>query len=185
MESDSDSYFEESSSEDEQRMVGPLHVNVEVNIEEAPESPPPQPGSPPILLPPVPVGELAPVWEFPDDGNNFLNYFTRADVLELKNWAVETRARINEENYVVETPVVSQSYWAFLQHFHGQQWEAKILQPAAGPLCDQMLAYTASYARLTSLNKRLFRQNFEGWSAAEKAENLRLLAESSGFLEIE
>ena len=89
MESDSDSYFEGSSSEDEHGMVGPLHVNVEVNIEEAPETPLPQPGSPPILPPPVPVGELAPVWELPDDGTNFLNYFTRADVLELKNWAVE------------------------------------------------------------------------------------------------
>ena len=127
-------------------MVGPLHVKVEVNIAAAPESPPPQPGSPPILPPPVPVGELAPVWELPDDGINFLNYFTRADVLELKNWAVETRARINEENFVVESPVVSQGYWAFLQHFHGQQWETKVLQPTAGPLSDQMLAYFARYA---------------------------------------
>ena len=185
MESDSDSYFEESSSEGEQGMVGPLHVNVEVNIEEAPESPPPQPGSPSILPPPAPVGELAPVWELPDDGTKLLNYFTRADVLELKNWAIETRARINEENYVVESLVVSQSYWAFLQHFHGQQWEAKILQPAAGPLIDQMLAYIAGYGRLKSVNKSLFRQNFEVWSAAEKAEYLRLVAESRGFLEIE
>ena len=185
MESDSDSYFEESSSEDEQGMAGPLHLNIEVKIEEAPESPPPQPESPPILPQPIPVGELAPVWELPDDGTNFLNYSTRTDVLELKNWAVETRARINEENCVVESPVVSQSYWAFLQHFHGQQWEAKFLQPAAGPLFDQMLAYIAGYARLTSLNKSLFRQNFEGWSAVGRAENLRLLAESGGFLELE
>ena len=74
---------------------------------------------------------------------------------------------------MVEPPVVPQSYWAFLQHFHGQQWEVKFLQPAAGPLFDQMLAYIAGYARLTSLNKSLFRQNFEGWSASEKAENLR------------
>ena len=147
--------FEESSSDGEQE--GALHLNVEVNIEEAPESPPPQPESPPILPQPVPVGELAPVWELPDDGTNFFNYFTRTDVLELKCWAVETRARINEDNYVVESPVVSQNYWAFLQHFHGQQWEAKFLQPAAGPLFDQMLAYIAGYARLTSLNKSLFR----------------------------
>ena len=183
MQSDSDSFYEESSSDGEQE--GALHLNFEVNIEEAPESPPPQPESPPILPQPVPVGELAPVWELPDDGTNFLNYFTRTDVLELKSWAVETRARIIEDNYVVESPVVSQSYWAFLQHFHGQQWEAKFMQPAAGPLFDQMLAYIAGYARLTSLNKSLFRQNFEGWSAAKRAENLRLLAESGGFLELE
>ena len=154
MDSDSYSYFEESSSGDEQEVAGPLHIQVDLNVEESPESPPPQPGSPPVLPPPIPVGELATVWEMPDDGTNFLNYFTRADVLELKNWAVETRARINE-NYVVESLIVSQSFWAFLQHFHGQQWEVKFLQPAAGPLIDQMLAYIAGYARLTSLNKTL------------------------------
>ena len=43
----------------------------------------------------------------------------------------------------------------------------------------------AGYARLTSLNKSLLRQFFEGWSTAEKAEKLRLLAESGGFLGIE
>ena len=61
----------------------------------------------------------------------------------------------------------------------------KFLQPAAGPLFDQMLAYIAGYARLTSLNESLLRQYFEGWSVAEKAEKLRFLAELGGFLEIE
>ena len=185
MDSDSDSSFEESSSGDEQEVAGPLHIQVDLNVEESQESPPTQPGSPPVLPPPIPVGELAPVWELPDDGTIFLNYFTRADVLELENWSVETTARINEENYMLESPIVSQSFWAFLQHFHGQQWEVKFLQPAAGPLFDQMLAYIAGYARLISLNKSLLRQNFEGWSAAEKAEKLRLLAESGSFLETE
>ena len=91
MDSDSDSYFEESSSGDEQEVAGPLHIQVDLNVEESPESSPPQPGSPPVLPPPIPVGELAPVWELPDDEANFLNYFTRVDVLELKNWAIETR----------------------------------------------------------------------------------------------
>ena len=71
-------------------MVGPLHVNVEVNIEEAPESPPPGPPSPapaPVPPAPIPVGEVFPVWELPDDGTNFINFFNRADVLELKHWA--------------------------------------------------------------------------------------------------
>ena len=86
---------------------------------------------------------------------------------------------------MVRSPIVSQSFWAFLQHFHGQQWEVKFLQPAAGPFFDEMLAYIADYARLTSLNKSLLRQYFEGWSAAEKAEKLRLLAESGGSFEIE
>ena len=79
MESDNDSYFEESSSEDEQKVAGPLHFNVEVNIEESPESPPPGPPAP------IPVDNLTFVWELPDDGTNFMNFYTRADVLELKD----------------------------------------------------------------------------------------------------
>ena len=189
MDSDSDSYFEESS-DNEQEVAGPLNINIELNLEEAPEmpppgSPPPQPGAPFVWPVPIPAGELAPVWELPDDGTNFINYFTRADVLELKNWSIEKRARMNQENYVVEAAPVSQSFWAFLQYFHGQQWEVKFLKPAAIPLLDQMLAYISGYARLTSWNKSLFRQHFANWSFAEKTENLRLLAESGGFLEIE
>ena len=70
-------------------------------------------------------------------------------------------------------------------NFHGQQWEVNFLKPAARPLFEQMLAYIAGYARLTSLNKSLLRQYFEGCSAAEKSEKLRLLTESGGFLEVE
>ena len=89
MDIDSDSYFEESS-ENEQEVAGPLHINV--NINKSPESPPPQPESPsPVPPPPVPEEVVAPVWELPDDGNNFMNRYTRTDVLELKSWAQETR----------------------------------------------------------------------------------------------
>ena len=168
LESDSESYFKESS-DNEQEVAAPLNIQVNVNLESL-EPPPPQPESPPVLPVPIPVGELAPVRELPDDGTKFRNYFTKPDIFESKNWAVETRARIIEEGYVVEAPMVSQSFWAFLKHFHGQQCEVNFLQPAAGPLFDQMLAYIARYARLTNLNKSLLRQYFEGCSASEKAE---------------
>jgi len=94
MDSDSDSYFEESS--DNEEVAAPLHINVEVNLEESPESP--QVGRPSPVLPPqpIPVGELSPVWELPDDGNNFMNFFTRTDVLDLKHWSITTRQRRNE-----------------------------------------------------------------------------------------
>ena len=64
MDSDNDSYFEESSSEDEQEVAGPLNIQVEVNVEESPESPPPGPPSPAPAPPAaIPVEELFPVWE--------------------------------------------------------------------------------------------------------------------------
>ena len=96
MDSDSDSYFEESSSEAKQEVAGPLHIQVEVNFGELPESPPP--GSPELVLPePIPLGEAPQVWELPDDGSNFLNFYTRADIVELKGWAQVSRERRNEE----------------------------------------------------------------------------------------
>ena len=142
MGSDNDSYFEESSSEDEQDVAGPLHSNVEINLEEPPESPEAGRLSP-VLPPPIREQELAPGWELPDDGNNFLNYYTLTDVIELKNWAQETKNRVNELGYVVEAPIISQNFAAFLLEHHVPQWEAKFLQLAAEPLFEQMLAYIA------------------------------------------
>ena len=189
MDSDSDSYYEESSSENEQEVAGPLHINVEVNLEEAPELPPPGPPSPapvPVPVPAqLPVENVAFVWELPDDGTNFMNFFNRADVLELQHWAMVTRQRRNEEGYVVEEPAIPENFRMFLVEYHGTQWEIKFLGAAAEPLFAQLLAYVRGYARLTSHNKRIFRQSFESWSLVTKGEQLRLLAESGGFLELE
>ena len=58
MDSDNDSYFEESS-ESEEEIAGPIPIKV--NIEEPPESPPPGSPSPgPAPPAPIPVGELSP-----------------------------------------------------------------------------------------------------------------------------
>ena len=110
MEIDSDSFYEES--ENEQEAAGPTNINVNVNLE---ESPPPGPPSP-VLPQPIPLGELSPVWELPDNGTIFLNFYTMTDIVVLKNWAEVTRERINEEGYLVEEPMISQNLAAFLQH---------------------------------------------------------------------
>ena len=100
------------------KVIGPLHVNLNVNLEKLPESPPP--GSPLPVLPPPPTPEekLSPDWELPDNGNNFMNCYTQAYVLELRNWAQET-STMSEEGYVVEAPLVSQNFLASLQENHG------------------------------------------------------------------
>ena len=86
---------------------------------------------------------------------------------------------------MVEEPVLCQNFTLFLIEYHGTQWEAKFLRAAAEPLSAQLLSYVAGYARLTSHNKKIFRHNFESWSVEVKREQLRLLAESGGFLELE
>ena len=184
MESDSHSYFEESSSEEEQEVAGPLHIQLEVNVPEAPESPPP--GSPELVLPePIPLGEPAQVWELPDDGSNFLIFFTRADNIELRGWAQVSRGRRNEEGYFIEEPIVSQSLAGFLRENYGPQWEWKLLQPSADIIFEKLVAYIAGYARSTGFNRRLLRQQYANWSEEERLYHLRLLAESGGFLELE
>ena len=139
-------------------MAGVLHVNLHVNLKESPDCP--QPGSPsPLLLPqPIPVGELFPLGELPYDKTNFMNFFTRADVLDLKQWSERTRQRRTEEGYMVEEPRLSQIFIAFLIDYHGTQWEIKLLRAAAEPLFAQLLAYVAGYDRLTNHNKRIIRQ---------------------------
>ena len=84
MDNDNDSYFEESS-DDEQEVAGPLHINVQVNLEESLESPEAGPPSP--VLPPqaITVGDFSPVWELPDDGTNFMNLVSRAYVVDLNH----------------------------------------------------------------------------------------------------
>ena len=161
MESDNDSYFEKSSSEVEQESAGPLLFNVEVIIEESPESPPGPPSLAPAPPAPIPVDNLAFVWELPDDGTNFINFFTRADVLQLKDWARVTRQRRNEEGYMVEEPLIIEIFRAFLVEYHGTQWEIKYLGATAEPLFAQLMAYVAGSARLTCHNKRIFRQSFK------------------------
>ena len=153
---------------------------------ESPESPPPQPEDPSAVpLPPIPEQELSPGWEIPDDGKNFMNYYTRTDVVDLKNWAQETRSRVNELGYVVEAPIISQNFSAYLQEHQGPQWEAKFLELAAEPLFERMLAYIVGYAKLTSFIKYRLRNLYETWAVGERTEKLRMLAESGGFLEIE
>ena len=187
MDSDSDSFYEESSSDEEQEGTGPININVEVNLEEPPESPPPGPPSPaPAPVPQqVPVEEPELGWELPDNGENFLNCFTRQDVLELKNWALETRARLSEEGYVVVAPIISQNFVGYLLENYGPQWELEFLRPAAWPVFERLMAYVVGYAKLTSYNKQLLRGLYYTWSVEERAERLRSLAESGGFLEIE
>ena len=80
--------------------------------------------------------------------------------------------------------MLSQNFVAFLVEYHGTQKEIKFLRSAAEPLFAQFLAYVTGYARLTSHSKRIF-QVFETWSFEVKKEQLRMLAESGGFLELE
>ena len=157
---------------------------MEINLEEPPESPE---VGPPAPIPPqqIPVEEPEPGWELPDNGNYLLNCFTRQGVLDLRNWALETREKLSEEGYVVEAPLISQNFEGYLLENYGPQWELEFLRPAAWPVFERLIAYVVGYAKLTSYNKQLLRGLYDTWSVEKRVEMLRSLAESGGFLEIE
>ena len=183
MESHADSFYGEIS-ENDQELADPLNIQVNLNVEESPELP--TPGSPaPVPPPQIPVEEPAPGWELPDDANNFRNCFTRQDVLDLTNWALETRERLSEEGYVVEAPIFSQNFVGYLLENYGPQRELEFLRPAAWPIVERLIAYVVGYAKLTRYNKQLLCGLYDTWSVEESVERLRSMAESGGFLEIE
>ena len=137
-------------------------MNVNVNLEDSPESPPPGPASP-VLPQLIPLGVLPPVWKFPDNVTNFLKFYTRTDFIELWDWAEVTRERSNEDRYFVEQPMMSQNLAAYLQQYYGHQWELNFLRPSAEVIFEQLLAYIKGHAKLTSLSRRLLRQQFNSW----------------------
>ena len=57
-----------------------------------------------------------------------MHFFKRADVLDLKLWSVTIGQRRNEKGYMVEEPMLSQNFTAFLIEDHGTQWEVKFLR---------------------------------------------------------
>ena len=59
---------------------------------------------------------------------------------------------------MVEEPALAQNFVGFLQVYQGTQWEIKFWRGAAELLFAQILAYISGYVRLTSHNKRIFRQ---------------------------
>ena len=81
--------------------------------------------------------------------------------------------------------MLSQNFIAFLKEYQGTQLEIKFLRAAAEPLFAQLLVYVADHVRLSSHKKRIFRQGIERWSVEDKKEQMRLLAESGGFLELQ
>ena len=136
IDSEIDSYFEERSSDAEEKAVGPFHVDLEINLEESPESLPPSSLSPVVPPQSISVGELSPVWELPNNETNIVKSYTKVGVLALKTWVQETRSRRNKEGYLEEEPVLAPNFVAFLREHHGPQWEFRFLQAAAEQLSE-------------------------------------------------
>ena len=168
-------------------VVAPLNVEVP-EIPDNPESPSPQPslvssgGSSPVAAggpspvssgrsSPVAAGGPSPVALPPGSpvggATSFMGFYTLADLTELEQWTVESRAARANPNSRIEEPDVSPNLKIFLRYEYGTQWEVRLIRASGEVLIDQLKAFLAGYNQLTSFNRRQWLRLFPAWTAQE------------------
>ena len=191
-------FFEENSDEEVQVVLPAVQVeplNVEVaEIPDNPESPSPQPSpvsphpspassdgssqhSPLVGEPPAPPPPSSPREDF----TSFMGFYTYDDLTELEQWSVDARAARADPASRIEEPEVSPNLKVFLRYVYGTQWEVKLVRESGEVPIDQLRAYLAGYNPLTSFNRRQWLRLFPAWTAQERRDQLRVLAEAGGF----
>ena len=176
---DEDYYVEVSDQEEVVSEVPPVDVplavvaplNVEVpEIPDNPESPSPASSDVPSP-PPSPLGDLP----------SFEGFFTTDDLLELEQWAEDSRAACNQPELRVEEPEIPWNLKFFLRVILGPQWELFLLRQSGEVCFEKSRAYLDIYNQLTSFSRRLWLWLFPAWTATESREQLELLAEAGEF----
>ena len=183
-----DDFFEEEEEEvvvkkfsgtSPQPTKTPLKVQVGPAAE-TPESPSPpvSPGTPsPVALSPPPLSPLG-------DALSFMGFYTKDDIANLEQWAVDSRGLKGTPDFHIEEPEIAPNLKTFLRFTIGAQWEYKLVHPAGEVLICQLRAYLAGYNLLTNFNHRQWIRLFPTWTLAEKQEQLELLANSGAFMEL-
>ena len=81
----------------------------------------------------------------------------------------------------IEEPEVSPNLKIFLHYVYGTQWEVKLIRESGEVLIEQLKAHLAGYTQLTSFNRRQWLRLFPAWTAQERRDQLRALADAGGF----
>ena len=136
------------------------------------------PGTPsPVALSPPPVFPVG-------DALFFMRFYTGDDLVNLEKWAVVFRGLRRTPDFHIEEPEISPNLKTFLRFIIGVHWELKLVHPAGEVLICQLRAYFAGYNLLTSFSGRQWLRLFPDRTLAEKREQLELLANSGGFMEL-
>ena len=110
-----------------------------------------------------------------------MGFYTYDDLTELEQWSVDARAARADPASRIEEPEVSPNLKVFLRYVYGTQWEVKLVRESGKVLIEQSRAYLAGYNQLTSFNRRQWLRLFPAWTAQERRDQLRVLAEAGGF----
>ena len=140
----------------------------------------------PLGLPELmPQQEMTPSPVVPDeDHDNFLLLYYRIDVEALDEWATVTSFMRGSIGYVVQEREITDDFKQFLIRMYGSNWEKKVLSYQT-MIMEQLYALITGYSKLTSRIKRAWLAQFDSWSPSQLRAQIKGLAESGGFLEVE
>ena len=131
----------------------------------------------PVALSPAPVSPVG-------DALSFMGFYTEDDIVNLEKWAIDSRGLWGTPDFRTEEPEISPNLKIFLRFTIGAQWEYIFVHPAGEVLICQLRAYPAGYNLQTNFNRRQRLQLFPAWTLAERREQLELLANSGGFMDL-
>ena len=86
--------------------------------------------------------------------------------------------------YVVQAPEITDNFEHFLINMHGSNWEKRVRSYQA-MIIKQLYALITGYSKLTSRIKRVWLDKFDSWSPSQFRAQIKGLAESGGFPEVE
>ena len=133
----------------------------------------------------MPQQEKTPSPVAPDEAHDhFLRLHYRVDVEALDEWATVTTFMRGSIGYVVQEPEITDNFKQFLITMYGSNWEKRVLSYQT-MMVEQLYALITGYSKLTSRIKRAWLAQFNSWSSSQLGAQIKGLAESGSFLEIE
>ena len=133
----------------------------------------------------MPQTELSPSPVAWDPGSDeFLGVFYRVDVETLVEWADITNFMMGSLRISVKQPEVTSNFCDFIIIMIGNDWEKRILRYTT-ILIEKLTALIPGFCKLTTYQKTQWAERFDSWPPSTLRVQLKELAESGGFLEIE
>ena len=115
---------------------------------------------------------------------NFFRFDYQVDVEALNDWATVTHFMKGSIGLVVQAPEVTDDFRQFLIIMYGSNWEKRVLGYQT-MIIEQLYALITGYGKLTSRMNWVCLNPFDSCSRNQFEAQLKRLAESSSFLEIE
>ena len=133
----------------------------------------------------MPQKEMNPSPVVPDeDHDHFLVLYYRVDVEALDEWATVTSFMGGSIGYVVQEQEITDNFKQFLIIMYGSNWEKRVLSYQT-MIIEQLYALITGYSKLTSQIKLAWLAQFDSWSPSQLRAQIKGLAESGGFLQVE